>query len=250
MKLYGLIGQPLTHSFSEIFFREKFRREQILDAEYKLFPIDTVFEVFDLIKVFPTLRGFSVTIPFKEKIMDILDEIDETAKTIGAVNLIKIITDNDKIILKGYNSDIYGFQQTISPYLEKQKYKALILGTGGASKAVEHVLKQNDIQYRFVTRPPYKNDISLFYSELNKEIIEEYKLIINTTPLGMFPDTDYYPNIPYEYLTKDHILYDLIYNPAETQFLKFGRFKKAITINGLQMLYSQAEKAWQIFGSV
>jgi len=247
MKLYGLIGQTLTHSFSEIYFREKFKKENISDCDYKLFPIESVYEIKDLLKIFPNLNGLSVTIPFKEKVIDVLDFVDETAQKVGAVNAIKIIKENDKTILKGYNTDIYGFSKTLEPYIQNHEIKALVLGTGGAAKAVEFVLNQLNIKHIFVTRPPFKNENSIFYSELNAQIIEEHKLIINTTPIGMFPEINFFPTIPYDYITKNHILYDLIYNPEETQFLKFGKFKKATLINGLKMLHLQAEKAWEIF---
>jgi len=250
MKLYGLIGQTLAHSFSEKYFLEKFRKEQILDCDYRLFPIESVFEITELLNIFPELKGLNVTIPFKEKIIELLDRVDDIAQEVGAVNTIKILFENDKFVLKGYNTDVYGFSKTLEPLIENQNYKALILGTGGAAKAVEYVLKQLNIEYISVTRAPFKNENTIFYSDLNPQILDQYKLIINTTPIGMFPEVNFFPNIPYDYITQNHILYDLIYNPEETQFLKFGRFKKAKIVNGLKMLHLQAEKSWEIFNQL
>jgi len=247
MKILGLIGFPLSHSFSEKYFSEKFLRENISDYEYRLFPIENISELPELINLIPDIYGFNVTIPYKEEIIDFLDDIDSEAKEIGAVNVIKIYYSNKKPFLKGYNTDIYGFTNSLVPFLNGTENKALILGTGGASKAVQHGLKKLNIDFTLVSRQPYKEEKTIYYSELTKNIIEKHQIIINTTPLGMYPDILTYPDIPYDFITNQHIMFDLIYNPKETQFLKFGKFKNAITINGLEMLVLQAEKSWEIF---
>lgn len=247
MKLFGLIGNPLTHSFSKKYFDEKFLRENIEDCEYRLFQIEYITDIQNLIALFPDLKGLNVTIPFKEKIIKHLDEIDEEAKKVGAVNVIRIEEKKSKKLLKGYNTDVYGFCNSLIPHLNGSETNALILGTGGASKAVQYSLKKLNINFTLVSRSPYKIENSIFYSDINKEIILNNQIIINTTPLGMFPNVTLYPSIPYEYITKEHILFDLIYNPKETQFLKFGKFKNARIVNGLEMLILQAEKSWEIF---
>lgn len=279
MKTFGLIGYPLSHSFSEKYFQNKFQKENIRNAEYRLFPLKNISEFTDLLKNNPSLCGLNVTIPYKEKIIPFLDQLDETAKAVGAVNCIKIIrpkplppspkersanTGNIEGFLReespplwggregfliGYNTDVYGFRQSIKPFLEAQHEGALILGTGGASKAVAHVLKEIGIDFYFVTRRKTEeagNKIFL-YDELNKYIFNAFKLIINTTPAGMFPNMNECPPLPYEHITSNHFLFDLIYNPEETLFLKRGKEKGAITQNGLGMLYMQAEKAWEIW---
>jgi shikimate dehydrogenase len=249
LKLFGLIGYPLTHSFSQKYFSEKFVREKIDDCEYRLFPIENISEIPKLIELIPELQGFNVTIPYKEQVKDILNEIDFEAKEIGAVNTVKIIQKNNKLHLKGYNTDVYGFSESLTPFLNGNENLALILGTGGASKAVQYSLKKLNINYTLVSRSPYKEENTIFYSEITKEIIENHQIIINTTPLGMYPDIFQYPEIPYEFINENHIMFDLIYNPKETQFLKFGKYKNAKIINGLEMLYLQAEKSWEIFTS-
>lgn len=249
---YGLIGYPLSHSFSKKYFSEKFEKQKLLDHEYHLFPIETIDEFPALIKKHTTLKGLNVTIPYKESIIPYLDELDETAKEIGAVNCIRIINDSGVKKLKGYNTDAFGFRQSIKPFLETHHERALILGTGGASKAVHYVLKSIGIDCYFVTRTKIidnqlltKNEFS--YEELNEYVLSAFKLIVNTTPVGMYPNTGDAPAIPYEFITPSHLLYDLVYNPEETEFLKRGKKMGASAINGLSMLHQQAEEAWRIW---
>lgn len=272
MRLFGLIGFPLTHSFSEKYFTEKFRRERITDAVYKLFPITDINLLLDLVKCHPNLRGLNVTIPYKEKIIPLLDELDETARIIGAVNTVichiersRDVTNDAAPRLLGYNTDVHGFRQSIKPFLASHHERALILGTGGASKAVEYVLKEIGVECVFVSRHALggasaeqsrgaRSDNTstktiLAYSELNQYVMDACKLIVNCSPVGTFPNVDAAPEIPYEFITKDHFLYDLVYNPAETEFLKRGKAKGALTLNGLDMLKMQAEEAWRIWNN-
>ena len=230
MQKYGLIGYPLKHSFSIGYFNEKFKAENI-DAEY----------------VNPNLCGLNVTIPYKEQVIPYLDELDKDTAKIGAVNVIKIIRlSKGKVKLVGYNSDIIGFTQSIEPLLQPQHKKALILGTGGASKAVYRGLENLGIKSSFVSRAK-KEDKYLTYEELTPEIMQEYTVIVNCTPVGMYPKVDFCPNIPYELLTPNHLLYDLLYNPNETLFMKKGQAQGAVTKNGLEMLLLQAFAAWEIW---
>jgi shikimate dehydrogenase len=254
-KLYGLIGYPISHSFSKKYFSEKFEKENILDSAYDLFPIESITQLPQLIKDNPELCGLNVTIPYKENVIPFLNELDETAKIVGAVNCIKILNSNNSPnslptpFLTGFNTDVYGFRQSIKPFLENHHERALILGTGGASKAVHYVLKEIGIDCFFVTRDKskVKSDKVFDYEELNEYILNAFKLIVNTTPVGMFPDINKAPEIPYEFVTSSHLLYDLVYNPEETEFLKRGKEKGALTVNGLSMLYQQAEEAWRIW---
>jgi shikimate dehydrogenase len=249
-KKYGLIGYPLSHSFSKAYFTEKFEKESRIDCEYELYPLGAIEQLPQLIKDNPELCGLNVTIPYKEQVIPFLDELDETAKIVGAVNCIKISASGLRPpFLKGYNTDVYGFRQSIKPFLETQHERALILGTGGASKAVHHVLKEIGIDCYFVTRDKSsaKSDKAFSYDELNEYIMNAFKLIINTTPLGMFPDINTAPEIPYQYIASPHLLYDLVYNPAETEFLKKGKAQGASVVNGMSMLKQQAEEAWRIW---
>ena len=243
MKQYGLIGYPLSHSFSKGYFAEKFAKENIVDCKYDVFPLEKIEDFVELCNDKKNLIGLNVTIPYKEKIIPFLDELDETAANIGAVNTIKF--SNGKEI--GYNSDAYGFEMSLKPLLKQHHTKALILGTGGASKAVEYVLRKLGISFQYVSRN--KNEKAISYEELNEAIIQHSKLIINTTPIGMYPNIDTAPDIPYNVLTEKHLLYDLVYNPEETLFLKKGKEKGAQTKNGLEMLYLQAERSWEIWNS-
>lgn len=244
MDIYGLIGHPLTHSFSKKYFDEKFARENI-NAGYQLFDLPSV-ENFPAILKDKNLKGLSVTIPYKESIIPYLNILDETARKTGAVNCIKIEQKEEKPFLSGYNTDVYGFRQSLKPFLENKHHRALVLGTGGASKAVQYVLKEIGIDFLLVSRnPDGQKEIS--YKELNQYAIKAHLLIVNTTPLGMFPNVDEFPPIPYEALTPDHFLYDLVYNPEETVFLKKGKEKGTLVLNGLDMLKMQAEKAWEVF---
>ena len=244
MRKYGLIGYPLGHSFSKNFFNEKFHSESI-DADYVNFEIPAIKELPSVLLANPNLVGLNVTIPYKEQVISYLDELDKDAAAIGAVNVIKIVNQKGKTKLVGYNSDVIGFTQSIEPLLEPQHKKALILGTGGASKAVDYGLRKLGLECKFVSRTPREG--MLTYEELTPEIMDEYKVIVNCTPVGMYPHADQYPNIPYECLTPNHLLYDLLYNPDTTLFMKKGADKGAVVKNGLEMLLLQAFGAWDIW---
>ncbi|MBP9719825.1 shikimate dehydrogenase family protein [Bacteroides graminisolvens] len=245
MQKYGLVGYPLKHSFSIGYFNEKFSSEKI-EAEYINFEIPDINNFPEIIQANPNLHGLNVTIPYKEKVIPYLDELDKQAAAIGAVNVIKIIRNKGgKPKLIGYNSDIIGFTQSIQPLLQSHHKKALILGTGGASKAVFHGLKNLGIEAKFVSRTARFG--MLTYEELNAEIIKEYTVIVNCTPVGMYPKVDACPDIPYEAITSEHLLYDLLYNPNITLFMKKGEAKGAVTKNGLEMLLLQAFAAWEIW---
>ena len=247
-KLIGLIGYPLSHSFSQTYFRKKFRKDkQLSNFDYLNFPVKKIEDIHKVIKENPELIGFNVTIPYKEQILKYLDKIDDTAKKIAAVNTVKIHRIDNKIILEGYNTDVYGFEKSLLPFLKPHHKKALILGTGGASKAVAYVLKKLNIDFLFVSRNPADNNKTINYNALNKQLLQEHPLIVNTTPLGMYPDVDFAPEIPYDYINKNFLLFDLIYNPEKTKFLKFGEQNGSNIVNGYKMLVFQAEKAWEIF---
>lgn len=245
MQKYGLIGYPLGHSFSKNYFNQKFESEKI-SAQYINFEIPTIKDLKTVLKENPDLNGLNVTIPYKEQVIPYLDELDEDARQIGAVNVIKFSKGLfGKIKLKGYNSDIIGFKQSIEPLLTETHRKALILGTGGASKAVFQGLKQLGVGATYVSRNPKEHCIT--YEEITPKVMEQYTVIINTTPLGMYPRIDACPDIPYDLLTPQHLLYDLLYNPDETLFMKKGLEKGAVVKNGLEMLLLQAFAAWQIW---
>jgi Shikimate 5-dehydrogenase len=243
MDKYGLIGYPLKHSFSRDFFNTKFHSEGI-DAEYKNFEIPSIEEFKSILKRNPSLKGLNVTIPYKEQIIPYLDELSENAKLIGAVNVIKFVRNKNKLRLIGYNSDIIGFKNSIAPYL-KEGDKALVLGTGGAAKAIYYGLKQLKVQPQYVSRE--KATDVLTYSELTPEIIASHRVIVNCTPVGLYPNVDECPNIPYDFLTPQHLLYDLLYNPDQTLFMKKGMAKGAETVNGLEMLLLQAYASWDFW---
>ncbi|HLV69882.1 MAG TPA: shikimate dehydrogenase [Xanthomarina sp.] len=245
MDRFGLIGKNISYSFSKVYFNNKFQNETILNASYENFDIQNIQEFPKIIKKNPELRGLNVTIPYKEAIIPFLNSLNKEAQEIGAVNTIKI-SKNGK--LKGYNTDWYGFKKSLKPALEPHHKKALILGTGGASKAIAFALKKLDINYTFASRNP-KNNHSITYSSITESDIQNHLIIINCTPLGTHPNIDDCPKIPYQALTNKHILYDLIYNPEETKFLQLGKAKNATTINGLQMLIFQANKAWEIWNN-
>ena len=246
MKKYGLIGYPLGHSFSKNFFNEKFHSENI-DAEYVNFEIPSIKELPSVLLANPDLVGLNVTIPYKEQVIPYLDELDKDTAKIGAVNVIKIIRlPKGKVKLIGCNSDIIGFTQSIEPLLQPHHKKTLILGTGGASKAVYRGLENLGIESVFVSRTK-KDSSFLTYEELSPEIMAEYTVIVNCTPVGMFPKVDFCPNIPYEELTPNHLLYDLLYNPNVTLFMKKGEAQGAVVKNGLEMLLLQAFAAWEIW---
>jgi shikimate dehydrogenase len=247
MKKYGLIGYPLGHSFSKDFFNRKFKSEQI-DAEYINFQIEDVKELKNVLKENPTLCGMNVTLPYKTQVMPLLDEIDKDARLIGAVNVIKFIKGGrfNKLKLKGYNSDITGFKESIEPLLNPEIHRqALILGTGGASKAVYHGLKQLGIEVQFVSL--FQEEDCITYDEITPEWIEDFTIIINATPLGMYPHVEECPDIPYNKITSKHLLYDLVYNPDETLFMRKGKEKGATVKNGLEMLLLQAFVSWDIW---
>ena len=242
MKKYGLLGYPLGHSFSRNYFNQKFEAEKI-DAEYLNFEIPEIKEIKNVIKENPELNGLNVTIPYKEQVIPYLDDLDEDARLIGAVNVIKFSKGLfGKVKLKGYNSDIIGFKQSIEPLLKEHHRKALILGTGGASKAVFQGLKQLGVASTFVSRKA--KEYCITYEEITPKVMEQYTVIVNTTPLGMYPNVNACPDIPYDLLTSDHLLYDLLYNPDETLFMRKGKEKGAVVKNGLEMLLLQAFAAW------
>lgn len=241
--IYGLIGHPLKHSFSPSFFNAKFKEENI-DARYELFDIEELSEIKKIIDSTPNLNGLNVTIPYKENVIKYLDEIDETAKIIGAVNFIKI---NDGKLL-GFNTDAFGFEKTLLKYLSNQSKNAVVLGNGGSAKAVRFVLEKNKIEYQIICRTP-KNKDELSFNDLNVINWKDYTFVINTTPLGMFPEVDLFPPINYDQINQEHVLIDLIYNPETTRFLELGKSNGARIQNGLEMLVAQAEKSWEIWNS-
>jgi shikimate dehydrogenase len=245
MKKFGLIGFPLAQSFSKKFFTAKFEKEKI-EAQYDLYELKDISEFIDLIKD-RELCGLNVTIPYKEKIIRFLDEIDETATKIGAVNVIKFIRSGEKVKLKGYNTDAIGFENSLKPFLKSQYKNALILGTGGSSKAVDYVLRTHGIKTTFVSRTPEKSQLS--YDQLTRRVLNKNQIIVNATPLGMFPIVDECPEIPYQFLTANHFLYDLVYNPVETLFLKKGKEQGAQVFNGRSMLNDQALASWEIWNT-
>jgi len=246
MRQFGLIGKSLTHSFSENYFNNKFLALGLKDVQYNLLSINNLNELRDKILENPSLIGLNVTIPFKIDVLDYIDELDETAKTIGAVNTLKIKRHDNKINIKGYNTDYLGFSDSIKLLDYKIPKKALILGTGGASRAVAYTLKLFNIDFLFVSRQQ-RNETTINYNNLTKNILSHYTLIINTTPLGMYPDTESFPDIPFQYLSKKHLLFDLVYNPEETVLLQKALQQNAYICNGLNMLYAQAEYSWKIW---
>jgi len=245
MEIYGIIGKKLDHSFSPEYFQEKFRKFNLV-AEYKKFELGNVEELHVLVQSQNDLIGLNVTIPFKERVLPQLDFLSPEAEVIGAVNTIKIIRDAGKIKMHGFNTDVIGFNDSLKPLISgRQNLKALILGTGGSAKSVAFVLQNLGIHYQLVSREPKEKELS--YAALDNNILADHLLIINTTPCGMFPDVDTVPDIPYHFLTEHHILFELIYNPSETLFMKAGKKKNAIVQNGLNMLHIQAEESWKIW---
>jgi len=243
MRLFGLIGYPLFQSFSKKFFSEKFEREGLTDCRYESFSIPSISELTTILKENPLLCGLNVTIPYKEQVLSFLHEKSELVKKIKACNCIKI--ENGK--LTGYNTDAPAFEQSLKEKLQPHHTKALILGTGGAAKAVEFCLEQLNIAYKYVSRKPSAKNFS--YEQLTDAIMEEYTLIINTTPLGMHPNVVEAPPIPYHALNQKHYLFDLVYNPAKTLFLQKGEDQEAVIKNGYEMLVLQAEESWRIWNS-
>jgi len=247
MKTFGLIGYRLGHSFSRNFFTEKFSNEKLSDHEYVNFELDTIDEFPAIFDRGITISGLNCTIPYKQQIMRFLDEIDPEAAQIGAVNTVKIIDQNGKRILKGFNTDLYGFEHSLRPMLEEKHQKALILGTGGASKAIRFLFDRMGIDYLSATTKEELQEKEISYNQLTQDLMNEYLIVINATPLGTFPKIDACPDIPYQYVSPNHVLYDLVYNPAETLFLKKGKEKGAQIKNGLEMLHLQALKSWEIW---
>ena len=244
MDKYGLIGYPLGHSFSKNFFNQKFEDEGV-DAVYENFEIPSVEVMQEVVDKNPNLRGLNVTIPYKQKVIPFLDSITPEAQAIGAVNVIKVMHIRKKTLLKGYNSDVIGFTKSIEPMLEKFHKKALILGTGGASKAIDYGLRSLGLETVFVSR--FKRDNTIQYADITPEVVKEYNVIINCTPCGMYPHADECPMLPYEAMNEHTILYDLIYNPDQTLFMKKGAEYGANTKNGLEMLLLQAFASWDIW---
>jgi shikimate dehydrogenase len=245
MDKYGLIGYPLGHSFSISYFNQKFKDENI-DAVYENFEISCIDLLAEVLDSNPNLKGLNVTIPYKEKVIPFLDSISPEARAIGAVNVIKVIHEGKKVKLKGYNSDVIGFTQSIEPMIETRFHKkALILGTGGASKAIDYGLKSLGLETVFVSR--YERPGTIQYQSITPEVVKEYNVIVNCTPLGMYPKTEECPLLPYEAMDSRTILYDLIYNPDETMFMKRGAEYGANVKNGLEMLLLQAFASWEFW---
>ena len=249
MKTYGLIGYRLGYSFSKGFFSEKFEKEGLNDHEYVNFELDSISEFPDIFKKNNHIAGLNCTIPYKQEIMPFLDEIDEEAAQVGAINTVKIIRTEKGTKLKGFNTDIYGFENSLMPLLNERHKKALILGTGGASKAIKHILNKNGIDYLSASIEKELFDKEIRYEQIDEVLMKERLIIIHATPLGTFPKVDACPSIPYEHITSNHVLFDLVYNPEETLFLKKGKEKGASTKNGLEMLHLQAIKAWEIWNA-
>ncbi len=244
-RLYGLIGYPLIHSFSENYFNQKFESEHI-DARYMNFEIVDIGDLMEVVAEYPNLCGLNVTIPYKERVLPYMDEMDEDAAKIGAVNVIKFIRgDGDELRFKGYNSDVIGFTNSIAPMLKPYQKKALILGTGGAAKAVRQGLINLGIEPTYVSRTPREGVLT--YQQLTPDVMADHLVIVNTTPLGMYPQIDTCPDIPYDLLTPRHLCYDLLYNPDETLFMRCAAEHGAEVKNGLEMLLLQAFESWRIW---
>ena len=248
MRIFGLLGYPLHHSRSKEYFTAKFKNENISECVYENFSLENISDLPNLLSENTEIEGLNVTIPHKTAVIDLIDETDITAKAIGAVNCLKISRNSGKISIKGFNTDAEAFRQSIEPMLSKFRGKAIILGTGGSSKAVSYALSEMNIPHVFVSRNPFHKD-HISYNEIDAGFLKEYKLIVNCTPTGMFPEIDTAPMLPYEALNKEHILFDLVYNPEETLFLKKAKAQGASTKNGLEMLYLQAEASWKIWNS-
>ncbi|MCX6260045.1 MAG: shikimate dehydrogenase [Bacteroidia bacterium] len=246
MRKFGLIGYPLGHSFSKKYFTEKFSREHIKGCSYENYPLTNISQITDLIRD-NELEGLNVTIPYKSSVIKFLDKIDPEAEAIGAVNVIKIKRTTGKTELRGFNSDMTGIMVTLIPVLSPEIKNALVLGTGGSSKAVCHVLKKINVHYTLVSRE--KKSFCLTYSDINSEILGKTRLIINTTPLGMYPETESKPDLNYDLLGSRHILFDLVYNPEITAFLKMGKERGCTVLSGIKMLHSQAERSWEIWNN-
>lgn len=248
MRKFGLIGYPLGHSFSKKYFTEKFRRENITECSYENYPLTEIKQVTELIENEPDLAGFNVTIPYKSEIIKYLTAIDPEAAEIEAVNVVKVTRLNKAHELHGFNSDITGIRASLQPFINATGMNAVILGTGGSSKSVAYVLRKWGLNTILVSRNPCQGTIS--YDELNAGVLAGAHIIVNTTPLGMFPDIESSPEIRYDYLNPSQILFDLVYNPEETKFMKMGAERGCTIIGGLKMLHTQAEEAWDIWNNV
>jgi shikimate dehydrogenase len=247
MRKFGLIGYPLGHSFSKKYFTEKFLAEHITDCSYDNYPLESLGRFRELITSEADLCGLNITIPYKSEIIGFLDSIDREAEEIGAVNVIKINRSRDKINLTGYNSDVTGIKESLLPHINAKVTHALVLGTGGSSRAVCFVLRQSGLKVNLVSRDSKPG--VLLYSDIDQAKLDQTQLIVNTTPLGMFPNILGRPQIDYNGLNKTHILFDLVYNPEFTAFLKMGTEQGCTVISGIKMLHSQAEKAWEIWNN-
>lgn len=247
MKTFGLIGHRLGYSFSKRFFSEKFEKEGLTEHEYLNFELDSIDEFPGVFEKYPGISGLNCTIPYKQQIMAYLDEIDAEAAEIGAVNTVKILRHGDSKKLVGYNTDVYGFENSLKPMLSEKHKKALILGTGGASKAVRYVFQKLGIEVVFASTKVQRGTSEIAYTDIDESLMKECLVIVNCTPLGTFPNTDACADIPYQFITADHVLYDLVYNPEETLFMKKGKAQGASVKNGLEMLHLQAIRAWEIW---
>ncbi|MBA4411645.1 MAG: shikimate dehydrogenase [Bacteroidota bacterium] len=249
MKTFGLIGHRLGYSFSRNFFTEKFAAENLSDHEYVNFELDSIDEFTGVFDRGMDIFGLNCTIPYKQQIMQFLDEIEPEAKAIGAVNTVKILSKDGKRFLKGFNTDLYGFENSLKPMLEEKHRKALILGTGGASKAIKYGLNKLGIGYlsASIEETLFENEIR--YNQITEDLLKEYLIIIHATPIGTYPNVDNCPDIPYQSITPDHVLFDLVYNPEVTLFLKKGKEQGAKAKNGLEMLHLQALRAWEIWNA-
>ncbi|HBL75408.1 MAG: shikimate dehydrogenase [Bacteroidetes bacterium GWF2_42_66] len=247
MKTFGLIGHRLGYSFSKKFFSEKFEKENLKEHEYVNFELDSIDEFPGIFKKNPNLAGLNCTIPYKQQIMKYLDEINPEAAEVGAVNTVKIIRKDGAMKLIGYNSDVYGFENSLKPMLSEKHKKALILGTGGASKAIKYILTKLGIEYISASIEEQLFEKEIRYSDIDEQLIKERLIIINATPLGTFPNVDNCADIPYQFISSDHVLFDLVYNPEETLFMKKGKERGAAVKNGLEMLHLQAIRSWEIW---
>jgi len=248
MKTFGLVGYRLGYSFSKKFFTEKFEKENLKEHEYVNFELDTIDEFPAIFRKKPEIAGLNCTIPYKQQIMRYLDFIDPEAAEVGAVNTVKITREKSGTMkLAGYNSDVYGFENSLKPMLLAKYRKALILGTGGASKAVKYVLNKLGIDFIFATTKQHLQNKEISYPDIDESLIRERLIIINATPLGTFPNVGSCPDLPYRFITSDHLMFDLVYNPEETLFLKKGKERGAAVKNGLEMLRLQALRSWEIW---
>lgn len=244
MRRFGLIGKTLTHSFSQTYFSKKFEQEGITDCLYQNFELPQIQDIDALLDQYPDLKGFNITIPYKEEILPYLFQLNDVVQTIGACNCVKVIDGK----FYGFNTDVIGFRNSLQTQLKPHHTKALILGWGGAAKAVAYTLTFLGIDYLVVSRKNTEGTIA--YTDVNQELLEQHTLIVNTTPLGMYPNVDAAPQMPYQLLTDKHFLFDLIYNPAQTQFLQLGAQQGAQTANGYEMLVGQAEESWRIWNEI